>query len=1113
MTSRTAKLNYVRLISGVVLFLLLSFSVSAFFDRDTYIIQTINATELNGSFLRQDGTNSMTGNLNIGGNQIVDMSDTYVYIPSAKIDYLYSNNLQIDVNGIIIDGPMSTITEAIIDIDGDITTTSDITIDSDTNGLILGDTQDKKVFANGSGMYFETQVGDTPYVFDNDITATGTINLDEVQHFTSEKIVIEGITARNTRGLRAVDIQTGTIVTDIASGADTTAVGQKNIASGQYDVAVGYDNTATGGGYTAVAVGMDNEASGFESFAAGIGNTASGFSRTTAIGVGTTASGDQSVAFGYGVIASGETSIAMGANSIASGYQSIALGSSYATGTEAVSIGHSNQGKADGSFALGSSIYTDGDDSLAIGSDITTFSHNHITIGTPTTFVNLNSNGFSINNVNALTANHFTGEALVTDASSLGSELVTNGAFTGSATGWTLGTGWNYNSNRVDKYSDGAGTLSQTIAGLEADAYYELKFYISISTVASANTLNVTLGGSSIEDLIQLKHSTAGRTYKAVIKTTTTGDLIFAQTDTSRFYIDTVSVKKITDGAITALGDITIDSDTNGLILGDTQDKKVFANGSGMYFETQVGDTPYVFDNDITTTCDINATTFNGAWNGSSLLVPYTGANTAVDLNTQELDAGATTITGDFTVLNADDISIGFIDSLTIQGESGGDGEIEITAGTGDSEVADDAEDGGDFSLASGIGGTVTSAGERDDPGNGGEVAFEGGNGGNVEIANIGSIRGAGIGGDTILEAGNGGSYTTTAGDFPLTGMPPQARGGIGGLFRGQGGTGGAVIGNADQTSASTNLGGVGGEASFLGGTGGNSNTAFNGNNVGAKGGDISFMSGAGGQAFNSLSSNTGGDSGDMFFIVGQRGGAGGASPTQGTDGKMQFVIGGEIGTGFETIVGTFLSDHSGFQQNDEIKHYWGTEEDISTYFTGADYLLNAEVGTPKYNITGFEEVNIDTDLNIIGNFTGNQIYGSVYGNELGDITITSLGAYYNVTGLSQGLLNGFSFNTTGQDELTALVSGTYKIDSGWSFSGSANTEYHIRIAKNGVNADNCHGQRKIGTGGDVGSASTAPCLVALTIGDKINIQIENVDNSNNAFIHDVGMTVWRIGN
>lgn len=63
-----------------------------------------------------------------------------------------------------------------------------------------------------------------------------------------------------------------------------------------------------------------------------------------------------------------------------------------------------------------------------------------------------------------------------------GAEKVTNGAFTGAATSWTLGTGWAYGTNNVAKTA-GAGTMSQAYTSMvSAPAVgekYKLTFYLS----------------------------------------------------------------------------------------------------------------------------------------------------------------------------------------------------------------------------------------------------------------------------------------------------------------------------------------------------------------------------------------------------------------------------------------------------------------------------------------------------------------------------------------------------------------------------------------------------------------------------------------------------------
>jgi len=114
----------------------------------------------------------------------------------------------------------------------------------------------------------------------------------------------------NARGANAVDIQSSrSAVTQVASGANSSAIGSRNTASGYYSSAVGYQNTASGN-YSS-AFGYYNTASGNYSSAIGYYNTASG-NYSSAIGYYNTASGNYSSAIGYYNTASGNYSSAIG---------------------------------------------------------------------------------------------------------------------------------------------------------------------------------------------------------------------------------------------------------------------------------------------------------------------------------------------------------------------------------------------------------------------------------------------------------------------------------------------------------------------------------------------------------------------------------------------------------------------------------------------------------------------------------------------------------------------------------------------------------------------------------------------------------------------------------
>lgn len=180
------------------------------------------------------------------------------------------------------------------------------------------------------------------------------------------------------------------------------------------------------------------------------------------------------------------------------------------------------------------------------------------------------------------------------------------------------------------------------------------------------------------------------------------------------------------------------------------------------------------------------------------------------------------------------------------------------------------------------------------------------------------------------------------------------------------------------------------------------------------------------------------------------------------------------------------------------------------------DYSQTFDGTNAEFTTSGDFVFNSDTrvigDLNQTkGNATINLIYASLGNNATGTIAIPVQNVYYNITNVSLRTINGFQFNTTGYNDLTVIYNGLYKPDSGGDFSGGANTEYHIRISVNNK-ASACHSGRKIGTGGDLGYAATVPCFLYLHEGDVLQLQIENVDNTNSITYKDIGFTIFKIG-
>ncbi|HVE80923.1 MAG TPA: hypothetical protein VNA68_02170, partial [Candidatus Dormibacteraeota bacterium] len=125
----------------------------------------------------------------------------------------------------------------------------------------------------------------------------------------------------------------------------------------------------------------------------------------------------------------------------------------------------------------------------------------------------------------------------INSEATLGSEKVTNGTFTGNATGWTLGTGWAYNSNNATKTAGTASDIEQNISA-SAGETYRVAFTISNRT---AGCLTPEVGGVSGQNICA--NST---TQTQVITATTTGNLKLKADSAFDGTIDNVSVMKLT---------------------------------------------------------------------------------------------------------------------------------------------------------------------------------------------------------------------------------------------------------------------------------------------------------------------------------------------------------------------------------------------------------------------------------------------------------------------------------------------------------------------------------------------------------------------------------------
>ena len=130
------------------------------------------------------------------------------------------------------------------------------------------------------------------------------------------------------------------------------------------------------------------------------------------------------------------------------------------------------------------------------------------------------------------------------DAGGLGPELVTNGDFTGDASGWALGTGWAYGTNNLVATSATGNTTQSDVAVVDNATYqlsYTLSGYVDGSyalrlyngSFAGDSTVR-TANGTYTEDLTLNVASGAAASVRAVTVVDGTAT------------IDDISVKKVT---------------------------------------------------------------------------------------------------------------------------------------------------------------------------------------------------------------------------------------------------------------------------------------------------------------------------------------------------------------------------------------------------------------------------------------------------------------------------------------------------------------------------------------------------------------------------------------
>lgn len=138
-----------------------------------------------------------------------------------------------------------------------------------------------------------------------------------------------------------------------------------------------------------------------------------------------------------------------------------------------------------------------------------------------------------------------------TQLRSLGTELITNGGFVGSAAGWTLGLNWAYGSTNVVHTPGSDEELTQVLVTLTPNATFDVSFDITVS--AGDIELETDFGGINFHSDEYTTSGTKTFTVYSGGDTSTPGDrtILFNVSNDFDGTVTNVSIKQVNPNAWT----------------------------------------------------------------------------------------------------------------------------------------------------------------------------------------------------------------------------------------------------------------------------------------------------------------------------------------------------------------------------------------------------------------------------------------------------------------------------------------------------------------------------------------------------------------------------------
>jgi len=350
-----------------------------------------------------------------------------------------------------------------------------------------------------------------------------------------------------------------------ATGTSSTAMGQATTASGSLATAMGNGSEASG--LTSTAIGSNTTASGNTSIAMGNASEAIG-EASTAMGLATTANAPYSTAMGRSTLASGGTSTAMGYQTIASGNRSTAMGNgSEASGDYSTAMGSGTSASGISSAAIGFSAEAIGDNSIALGSDTEASGIASFAVGQNTEAIG-----------QASTAMNFGTIASGTRSTAMGQDTIASGDQS-----FAQGKGGTASGNNAAKFGyEGTATGNNSVKfGYESIASGDYSLTSGFQTEASGSSA-VAMGSNNIssgESSTALgKQATASGDYSLAsgFQVTATGaNSIALGFNTVATGVDSVAIglnnQSAKDNSI-AIGNGNVSSGTKSLSYGNDQE-------------------------------------------------------------------------------------------------------------------------------------------------------------------------------------------------------------------------------------------------------------------------------------------------------------------------------------------------------------------------------------------------------------------------------------------------------------------------------------------------------------------------------------------------------------